>query len=164
MREWQQRPAMQGRSRMPRQKLWKRHGNPRGSMVLLKPWLMPPELRENRFLFFEATQSVVLCYGSPSKVIQKKRKKGRQGGREKEKKKKKKVGEGERVGRREKRGEEGREKKLVWISDSKSCLKEQRKIMICESLSSSGKVIELIWPLWRTHGQILTHFLLPRRP
>ena len=66
---------------------------------------MPPELRENRFLFFEATQSVVLCYGSPSKVIQKKRKKGRQGGREKkEKKKKKKVGEGERVGRREKRG------------------------------------------------------------
>ena len=57
---------------------------------------------------------MVLCYGSPSKVIQKKRKKGRQGGREKkEKKKKKKVGEGERVGRRETRGEEGREKKLV---------------------------------------------------
>lgn len=46
---------------------------------------------------------MVLCYGSPSKVIQKKRKKGRQGGREKKEKKKKKVGEGEGVGRREKK-------------------------------------------------------------
>lgn len=89
---------------------------------------------------------MVLCYGSPSKVIQKKRKKGRRGGREKkkEKRKKKKVGEGEGAGRREGREGEGREKKISVISDSKSCLKEQRKIIICGSLSSPGKVIKLI--------------------
>ena len=45
---------------------------------------------------------MVLCYGSPSKVIQKKRKKGRQAGREKKKEKRKK-----KVGRR-KEWEEGR--------------------------------------------------------
>ena len=48
------------------------------------------------------------------------------------------------MGRRQGREGEGREKKISVISDSKSCLKEQRKIIICGSLSSPGKVIKLI--------------------
>ena len=48
------------------------------------------------------------------------------------------------MGRRQGRQGEGREKKISVISDSKSCLKEQRKIIICGSPSSPGKVVKLI--------------------